>query len=149
MITAEQAAAEDDFLNPDKVETRLSELAEKRNEARKIYLDDEAHEKYMKNLFMNFPEQRTDHKGIIPPKDRIKNYKVHSIKKSIPSALPPVMKGLSSSQKSADFRIAPHSAKWEVEKRPVTSAFSNQFLSEATTAPTVGLQSAKDIGLKA
>ena len=135
-------------MNPDKVEARLAELEERNNEARKIYLDDEAHERYMKSLFMQYPEQRTDHKGIIPPKDRIKNYKIHTIKRAIPSAMPAITKGLLP-QKSADFKIAPTSAKWEVDKRPVTAAFSMQGMSEATTAVSGGLQSAHDIGLKA
>ena len=34
-------------------------------------------------------EQRTEHKGILPAQQRIKQYKVRTIKRNIPSALPP------------------------------------------------------------
>ena len=47
---------------------------------RLVIMDDEAHDRYMKEMFeadegYYYPE-RTDHKGILPAKDRIKQYKV-------------------------------------------------------------------------
>jgi hypothetical protein len=36
-------------------------------------MNDENHEKYMKEMFHE--EERTDHPGVLPAKDRIKTYK--------------------------------------------------------------------------
>jgi hypothetical protein len=41
-------------------------------------MDDEAHDRYMKKMFAE--EERTDHRGVLPAKDRIKQYKVKQIK---------------------------------------------------------------------
>lgn len=52
-------------------------------------MDDEAHDRYMKKMFAE--EERTDHRGVLPAKDRIKQYKVKQIKpqrRNLPSAIP-------------------------------------------------------------
>jgi len=65
----------------------MTALEAKQEERRQVYMNDEGHEKYMKDFF--YYKERTDHKGIIPAKDRIKQYKTKQIKRGIPSALPP------------------------------------------------------------
>lgn len=83
LISNEDEAKESDFLNPDQVAARQGALALVREEKRLEYMDDERHERYMKEIFAN--EQRTDHRGIIPAKDRIRQYKTRLLKRQAPS----------------------------------------------------------------
>lgn len=53
-------------------------------EAKRLeYMDDEKHEEYMRAIFEG--EERTDHKGILPAKDRIRHYKTKNIRRNIMS----------------------------------------------------------------
>lgn len=45
------------------------------------FMDDEKHDKYMKMLFEE--QERTEIKGILPARDRIKQYKTKSIRRNI------------------------------------------------------------------
>ena len=47
-------------------------------------MDDVNHDLYMKDLFYNL--ERTEHKGILPARDRIKQYKVKNIRRQINTA---------------------------------------------------------------
>lgn len=49
-------------------------------------MDDENHDKYMREMFYN--EERTEHKGVLPARDRIKQYKTKNIRRNIISAFP-------------------------------------------------------------
>lgn len=152
LITNEQAAAENDFLNPDIVDKRHAALAAEREKKRAEYMDDEQHERYMKDIFAE--GERTDHKGIIPAKDRIKQYKTRLIKRQAPGTAAPgaqPRRELPIFQSQPDFKLMPASAKEVKGPRPVTAAASHLGLSEAPTAASGvgGLSSAVDIGLKA
>ena len=50
-------------------------------------MDDDKHDKYLRDMF--YYEERTEHKGIIPARERIKQYKTKNIRRNLPSALPP------------------------------------------------------------
>jgi hypothetical protein len=99
-------------------------------------------------------EERTDHKGILPAKDRIKQYKTKNIRRNIPSAFPNanqqtrLMSGMIKSTQDFKGLQPPVSAK-EDKIRPVTAAASNFGMSEAPTAFTAGQNSsAANLGLK-
>lgn len=50
-------------------------------------MDDEKHEEYMRDMFRNYeyhPAERTDISSVLPAKDRIKQYKTRTIKRTIP-----------------------------------------------------------------
>lgn len=46
-------------------------------------MDNEKHEEYMRNMF-KYPKERTDISSVLPAKDRIKQYKTRTIKRSVP-----------------------------------------------------------------
>ena len=78
--------------------------------------------------------QRTEHKGIKPARDRIKDYKVKTIKRSL-MAMP--------SRQVASNKLLPSNpseADMSVKDRPTTAAGASQAgLSAAPTAVTGGL----------
>lgn len=86
LISTSQSEKENDFLNPAQVKAKEEELKAKMEEKRLEFMDDEKHEQYMREIFE--AEERTDHKGILPAKDRIKQYKTKAIRRNIPSAYP-------------------------------------------------------------
>lgn len=77
---------EKDFLNPAQVRAKEIEYQKEVEKKRLEYMDDEKHERYMRTMFQE--EERTEHSGVPPAKDRIKNYKCRSIKRTIPSEAP-------------------------------------------------------------
>lgn len=133
------------------MEERQAALAAEREKKRQEYMNDELHERHMKDIFAE--GERTDHKGIIPAKDRIKQYKTRLIKRQAPSTAlpggPQPRRELPIFQSQQDFKVMPASAKEVKGPRPVTAAASHLGLSEAPTAASGGLSSAVDIGLKA
>ena len=50
------------------------------------FMDDEKHDRYMREMF--YHEERTEHKGILPARDRIKQYKTKNIRRNITTANP-------------------------------------------------------------
>lgn len=100
-------------------------------------MSDEKHEKYMRDIF-EFDE-RTEHKGVLPAKDRIKQYRTKNIKRSIPSAAPG-LKGsrLHTIQSTNDLKVMPGSAKEANLQRPTTAAVSHFGMSDAPTAISAG-----------
>lgn len=71
-------------MNPAQVRAREEEEAIKIEEKRLEYMDDEKHEAYMREMFEH--EERTEHKGIMPARDRIRQYKTKHIRRNLPSA---------------------------------------------------------------
>ena len=49
-------------------------------------MDDDKHDKMLRAMFEY--EERTEHKGIVPARERIKQYKTRTIRRNLPSALP-------------------------------------------------------------
>ena len=49
-------------------------------------MDDDKHDKMLRAMFEY--DERTEHKGIIPARERIKQYKTKTIRRNLPSALP-------------------------------------------------------------
>ena len=49
-------------------------------------MDEAKHQQYKRDMFTNL-EERTEHLGIPPANIRIKQYKVRTIKRNIPSAV--------------------------------------------------------------
>ena len=47
---------------------------------------DDKHDKMLRAMFEY--DERTEHKGIIPARERIKQYKTKTIRRNLPSALP-------------------------------------------------------------
>ena len=112
-------------------------------------MDDEKHEEHMREIFKE--KFRTDHKGILPAKDRIKQFKTKVIKRNnlLPFHDENSERVMHSIQSHTGFKgLPPPSGK--VDKiRPVTAALSNFGNSEAPTAVTAGHQSsATHMGLK-
>ena len=70
MLSSTQIETETDFLNPAQVEAKEAELEAKREKQRLEFMDDDKHEKYMRELF--YEKERTELKGIPPAKDRIR-----------------------------------------------------------------------------
>ena len=70
------------------MKAKEEELAAKVEEKRLELMDDDLHDKYLRDMFYYLPVERTEHKGIIPARERIKQYKTKSIRRFMPSALP-------------------------------------------------------------
>jgi hypothetical protein len=51
-------------------------------------MDDERHDRYMRDMFKDENKERNEIPSVLPAKDRIKLYKTKVIKRTIPSALP-------------------------------------------------------------
>lgn len=73
-------------MNPHLVEEREAAFADKVEEARLKEMDPVRRQKEIDDAFRL--GQRTEHKGIKPAKERIKDYKVKTIKRSLISAMP-------------------------------------------------------------
>lgn len=97
-------------------------------EKRLEFIDDEKHEQYMREIFK--ADERTDHKGILPAKDRIKQYKTKAIRRNIQW---PYGITIHSSQDIKGIKTRDNN-----KMRPVTAAASNFGLSDAPTAFTRG-----------
>jgi hypothetical protein len=125
-------------LNPAQVRAKEAEQAEKVEARRLELMDDDNHDKMLRAMFEY--DERTEHKGIIPARERIKQYKTKNIRRNLPSALP---KGTGKSrmqgvQSQADL-TAP-TAKDFAGARPTTAGVTSAFgQSEALTAATLGL----------
>ena len=74
-------------MNPDKVKARFEEKEKLIDEKQIELLDEIKRDKEMREMFQM--EERTEILGILPARDRIKNYKVKALRKNLPSALPP------------------------------------------------------------
>jgi|DEB0MinimDraft_12_1074336.scaffolds.fasta_scaffold44949_1 hypothetical protein len=95
-------------------------------------MDDEKHEKYMREMFEY--EERTEHRGVIPARDRIKQFKTRKVfdGRNITSAIkgPTTAIGMPRSKmtgakSAATFnKVAPHSTK-AGGLRPTTAAVSH------------------------
>ena len=72
----------------------------------------------------------------MPAKDRIKQYKVITIKRTIPGTASGNRNLLAPAKSVGDFKIAPGSAKADLV-RPTTAGFSQFGLSEAQTAESI------------
>ena len=68
------------------VRAKEEEQAIVREEKRLEFMDNDAHDKYMRDMF--YYDERTEHKGIIPARERIKQYKTKNIRRNLPTALP-------------------------------------------------------------
>lgn len=86
LLAKEQIAKEEDFLNPAQVRAKEAELAARVEEKRLEIMDDDKHDKMLRAMFEY--DERTEHKGIIPARERIKQYKTKTIRRNLPSALP-------------------------------------------------------------
>ena len=69
------------------VRAKEEEQAVIREQKRLEFMDNDRHDKYMRDMFL-YPEERTEHKGIIPARERIKQYKTKNIRRNLPSAMP-------------------------------------------------------------
>lgn len=70
MISQTDIEKEADFLNPGQVKAREEKFEAEREAKRVEFMDDDKHEKYMRENFE--AEWRTEHKGVLPAKDRIR-----------------------------------------------------------------------------
>lgn len=133
LIGKEQIEKEDDLMNPDKVKARFEEKEKLIEEKQMELLDEIKRDKEMREMF--HMEERTEILGILPAKDRIKNYKVKALRKNLPSALPPKAGFLQSriaGVKSTTNLQA--KVKLKGEERPVTAGLVSTFgISEAQT----------------
>jgi hypothetical protein len=82
LIGKEQIEKEDDLMNPDKVKARFEEKEKLIEEKQMELLDEIKRDKEMREMF--HMEERTEILGILPAKDRIKNYKVKALRKNLP-----------------------------------------------------------------
>ena len=73
-------------MNPHLVEERVATFADKVEEARLIEMDPVRKQAAIDEKFRD--GQRTEHKGIKPARERIKDYRVKTIKRSLISAMP-------------------------------------------------------------
>jgi hypothetical protein len=76
---------EEDFLNPAQVRAKEAEQALLVEEKRLEVMDDDKHDRKLRDMFLY--EERTEHKGIIPARERIKQYKTKNIRRNLPSAI--------------------------------------------------------------
>lgn len=120
-------------MNPHLVEEREAAHADKIEEARLREMDPVRKQQAMDEMFRE--GQRTEHKGIKPARDRIKDYKVKTFKRSLISAMP--------SRQAASNRLLPTNpseADVSLKDRPTTAAGGSQMgMSAAPTAATGGL----------
>lgn len=86
LLPKEQVTEAEEFLNPAQVKAKEEERAIEVEKKRLEYMDDENHDRYMREMFYN--EERTEHKGILPARDRIKQYKTKNIRRNITTANP-------------------------------------------------------------
>lgn len=82
----DKASEASEFLNPAEVKAREELRAIEVEKKRLEIMDDENHDRYMREMFYN--EERTEHKGILPARDRIKQYKTKNIRRNITTAFP-------------------------------------------------------------
>ncbi len=110
----------------------MKKIEERREELK----DDEQHDKYLKDMFYN--EERTEHKGILPARERIKQYKTKVIRRQ--QGLPPRsslqqkyrMIGVSS---TADIK---QQSTAKAADRPTTAGIASTFgISDNQTAVSV------------
>jgi hypothetical protein len=87
------------------------------------YMDDEQHDRYMREMFYN--EERTEHKGVLPARERIKQYKTKSIRRNITTAVGSksvvTKKGGNLSQSLNTLQIVPEDGKVKFDDRPITA----------------------------
>ena len=86
LLPKDAADATQEFLNPAQVKAKEEERAIEVEKKRLEFMDDENHDRYMRDMFYN--EERTEHKGILPARDRIRQYKTKNIRRNIISAMP-------------------------------------------------------------
>ena len=70
LLPKDQMQKEEDFLNPAQVRAKEAELAARVEEKRLEIMDDDKHDKMLRAMFEY--DERTEHKGIIPARERIK-----------------------------------------------------------------------------
>ena len=120
-------------MNPDKVKARFEEKEKLIEEKQMELLDEIRRDKEMREMF--HMEERTEILGILPAKDRIKNYKVKALRKNLPSALP-LKAGILQSRIAGVKSTTNLQAKLRPkgEERPVTAGMVSTFgISEAQT----------------
>jgi len=135
------------------VAAKEAELEVAREKQRLEFMDDDKHEKYMRDLFYN--RDRTELKGIPPAKDRIRQYKTKIIKTGLDSAKPPTaapgLRGrsmMTGAKSAANFKVMPSSVK-EGAVRPTTAGIASTFgQSDAPTAASIN-QTQSALGLLA
>jgi hypothetical protein len=66
-------------MNPHKVKARENAIALEREQKRLEFMDDDLHDKYMKNMF--YQGERDDCEGVVPARERIKQYKTRHIRR--------------------------------------------------------------------
>ena len=97
-------------------------------------MDDEKHDKYMKDMYHY--EERTEHKGILPAKERIKQYKIQKIKKPWPVPKSGVTRMHGGTQSQTDLK---KDMGQKFDQRPTTAGLLSVLgHSEANTAVTGG-----------
>lgn len=136
---------EEDFLNPAQVRAKEAELAERVEEKRLEVMDDDKHDRKLRDMFLDWGDgrvERTEHKGIIPARERIKQYKTKNIRRNLPSAIlkqPGGKSRMHGVQSQVDLK-APSSTKEALGARPTTAGIASAFgQSEALTAASAGL----------
>ena len=70
LLPQESTKDTQEFLNPAQVKAREEERAIEVEKKRLEFMDDENHDRYMRDMFYN--EERTEHKGILPARERIR-----------------------------------------------------------------------------
>lgn len=70
LLAKEQVSKEEDFLNPAQVRAKEAEQAARVEEKRLEIMDDDKHDKMLRAMFEY--DERTEHKGIVPARERIK-----------------------------------------------------------------------------
>lgn len=103
-------------------------------------MDDDNHDKYMREMFYN--EERTEHKGILPARDRIRQYKTKNIRRNIISAMPQsksqVQKSMNGVKSQAILQTVPEDGKVKFADRPITAGVTSMNgQSEAPTATSL------------
>jgi hypothetical protein len=129
-----------DFLNPAKVK-EMEELKAIEVEKRRLeIMDDEIHDRYIREMFEE--GERTEHKGILPARDRIKQYKTKNIRRNITTAFP-TSKSLNNkknigAQSVSNLQTVPEDGKVKFADRPITAGVAS--MNGQSEAPTAASQ---------
>lgn len=87
-------------------------------------MDDDNHDRYMKEMFYN--EERTEHKGILPARDRIKQYKTKTLRRNINTAHSNTRDMKMNGAKSmATLQTVPEDVKVKFADRPTTAGIAS------------------------
>ena len=136
LIGPTESAVENDIMNPQGVLDRASALEERQKEALAELMDPAAQAERFDEMFRE--EERTEHKHIMPARDRIKQFRVKKpgFKRNMPSAVSQQNLATRLTGAKSTANLATGKSQVGLDARPTTAGVISVNASDATAAQT-------------